>query len=90
MKNTTLEDLGYNSRLDQYRRDKNLEEFNICRVISEHKDKYVVKANNGEFDSELIGSLWFTAESRNDLPAVGDWIAISEYDEHKALIHDTL
>ena len=78
MKNTTLEDLGYNTRLDQYRRDENLEEFNKDRVISEHKDKYVMKAYNGEFDSELIGSLWFTAESRNDLPAVGDWITISE------------
>ncbi|MCL4141858.1 UNVERIFIED_CONTAM: hypothetical protein GTU68_018951 [Idotea baltica] len=34
-----------------------------------------------------MGNLRFSAESRNDLPAVGDWVALSEYDEDKALIH---
>ncbi len=83
----TLENLGYNENLEQYRKDNNLESFNIGRVISEHKDRYVVKTDTTEFDSELIGNLRFTAENRYDLPAVGDWVAISEYDENKALIH---
>ncbi len=83
----TLVELGYNSDLEQYRKDKKLDAFNVGRIISEHKDRYVVKTDAGEFDSELIGNLRYTAESRHDLPAVGDWVAISEYDEDKALIH---
>jgi ribosome biogenesis GTPase len=31
--------------------------------------------------------LRYTAKNRSDLPAVGDWVAISEFDEGKALIH---
>ncbi len=83
----TIEDLGYNSELEKYRKEFNLDSFEIGRVILEHKDRYVVKTKNNEYDSELIGNLRFTAESKYDLPAVGDWVAISEYDDHKALIH---
>ena len=83
----TIEDLGYNSELEKYRKELNLDSFEIGRVISEHKDRYVVKTKNTEYDAELIGNLRFTAESKYDLPAVGDWVAISEYDKNKALIH---
>lgn len=83
----TLEDLGYKTELEKYRKVQNLDCFAIGRVISEHKDRYIVKTKNTEYDSELIGNLRFTANSKNDLPAVGDWVAISEYDENKALIH---
>ncbi|MEH6538439.1 MAG: ribosome small subunit-dependent GTPase A [Psychroserpens sp.] len=83
----TLEDLGYNKELGAYRKENNLDSFGVGRVISEHKDRYTVKTEDGEFDSELIGNLRFTATNRNELPAVGDWVSISEYDEGKALIH---
>ncbi len=83
----TLKDLGYISELEKYRKEENLDCFAIGRVTSEHKDRYIVKTKDTEFDSELIGNLRFTAESKNDLPAVGDWVAISEYDKNKALIH---
>lgn len=83
----TLEDLGYNKELGEYRKKNNLDSFGIGRVISEHKDRYTVKTEDGEFDSELIGHLRFTATNRNELPYVGDWVSISEYDEGKALIH---
>lgn len=87
MKNLTLNDLGYNANIEQYRKDNNLESLQIGRIISEHKDRYVVKTDKAEFDAELIGNLRFVAESRYDLPAVGDWVAISEFDKNKALIH---
>lgn len=83
----TLQDLGFNKTLEDYRKEKKIDSFAIGRVILEHKDRYVVKTETKELDSELIGSLRFTAESRYDLPAVGDWVAISEYDQDKALIH---
>ena len=83
----TLEDLGYNTYLENYRKEQNLDSFNVGRVVSEHKERYMVKTADAEFDAELIGKLRFNAESRYDFPAVGDWVAISEYDEDKALIH---
>jgi ribosome biogenesis GTPase len=83
----TLEDLGYNADLEKHRKDNNLSLFSIGRIVSEHKDRYIVKTDIDEFDSELIGNLRFSVETRYDLPAVGDWVAISEYDENKALIH---
>lgn len=83
----TIEDLGYNETLESYRVDNNLDSFEIGRVVAEHKDRYAVKTAEGEYDAELIGNLRFTAENRYDLPAVGDWVAFSEYDEGKALIH---
>ncbi|WP_421765064.1 ribosome small subunit-dependent GTPase A [Ekhidna sp.] len=83
-----LENLGYNIRLEQHRIESNLDAFEVGRVVIEHKDRYEV--NNGEtnFDAELVGKLRFAAENHEDLPAVGDWVAISVFDGHKALIHE--
>ncbi|MFY0654643.1 MAG: ribosome small subunit-dependent GTPase A [Cyclobacteriaceae bacterium] len=83
----TLEELGYNRELENYRKEQNLDSFEIGRVILEHRDRYTVKNESNEFDCELIGNLRFTVTDKSELPSVGDWVAISEYDEGKALIH---
>ena len=85
----TLEDLGYNREFENYRRTQNLDSFGVGRVISEHKESYIVKTPENEYDAEVIGNLRFSANERSDFPAVGDWVAISEYDEGKVLIHST-
>lgn len=86
----TLEELGYNKDLEDYRIEHHLDTFGIGRVILKHKDRYSVKTEKAELDAELLGNLRFTAANKNDLPAVGDWVSISEYDENKALIHAVL
>lgn len=83
----TLEKIGYTQHLKDYRATHQLDSFEVGRISSEHKERYVVTTGEAEFDAELLGNLRFTAESRYDLPAVGDFVAISEYDEGKALIH---
>lgn len=83
----TLEDLGYNFDLENYRKGQNLDTFGVGRVISEHKERYIVKTAEAEYDAEIIGNLRFSAQNRTDFPAVGDWVAVSEYDENKAVIH---
>lgn len=83
----TLEDLGYNETLENYRREKNLGSFAVGRVIAQHRERYIVKTAVKEYDSEVIGNLRFTVGSRADFPAVGDWVAISEYNDNNALIH---
>ena len=83
----TINNLAYTDLLAEYRTKNNLESFEVGRVVAEHKERYVIKTPELEFDAELIGNLRFTADSRHDLPAVGDWVAFSEYDTGKALIH---
>ncbi len=85
-----LEDLGYNNSLEKFRTDNNLCEFEIGRVIAEHKERYTVKTNLGEFEAEITGNLRFTAKSREDFPAVGDWVALTTYESDFAIIHKIL
>lgn len=82
-----LEDLGYNNDLEEYRNKHNLCSFGVARVISEHRERYMVKTDCREFEAEVIGNLRYTARERPEYPAVGDWVAISEYAEDKVLIH---
>ena len=86
----TLEDLGYRTELEDYRKEQQLDSFGVGRVIKQHKDRYSVSTTSSELECELTGNLRFTAESETELPAVGDWVAISEYDTGKGLIHVVL
>ena len=83
----TLEDLGYHIDFENFRRSQNLDNFGVGRVIAEHKERYVVKTPENEYNAEISGNLRFSAHQRSDFPAVGDWVAISEYDDDKVLIH---
>jgi ribosome biogenesis GTPase / thiamine phosphate phosphatase len=82
-----LEDFGYNDRIEKLRIDNNLKEFEIGRVISEHKERYIVKTEKGEFEAEITGNMRFSANGREDFPAVGDWVALITYDSEFAIIH---
>jgi ribosome biogenesis GTPase len=85
-----LEDLGYNSKLEEFRSEQKLDEFDIGRVIAEHKERYIVKTIKREFEAEITGNMRFTAKSRVDFPAVGDWVAITTYESDFAIIHQIL
>ena len=85
-----LEDLGYNDKLEKLRSANNLNAFEIGRVISEHKERYIVKTEKGEFEAEITGNLRFSAKSREDFPAVGDWVAITIHDSNFSIIHSIL
>jgi ribosome biogenesis GTPase len=82
-----LENLGYNSNLEKFRIENDLDHFEIGRVIAEHKERYIIKTENGEFEAEITGNLRFTAKSREDFPAVGDWVALTSYGSDFAIIH---
>jgi len=85
-----LEDFGYSNDLEKFRTDNNLNSFEIGRVIAEHKERYVVKTLNGEFEAEITGNMRFTAKSREDFPAAGDWVALTAYESDFAIIHKIL
>jgi ribosome biogenesis GTPase len=85
-----LEDLGYSNNLEKFRIEQKLDNFEMGRVIAEHKERYIVKTVKGEFEAEITGNMRFTAKSREDFPAVGDWVALKTYDSDFALIHKML
>lgn len=85
-----LDDLGYNDKIEKSRIENNLEDFDIGRVISEHKERYIVKTEKGEFEAEITGNLRFSAKGREDFPAVGDWVALTMYDSGFSIIHGIL
>ncbi|MHC1705270.1 MAG: ribosome small subunit-dependent GTPase A [Tenuifilaceae bacterium] len=83
----TIKDLGYTADLEKYRVEQKLNDFEIGRVITEHKERYTILSDSGEFDAEITGNMRFTAKDRSDFPAVGDWVAFSSYDTNFAIIH---
>ncbi len=85
-----LRDLGYNEVLEKFRIEGDLWNFEPARVIAEHKERYIVRTAAGELEAEITGNLRYTANSREDYPAVGDWVAISAYETGFAIIHGIL
>jgi ribosome biogenesis GTPase len=87
---TKIEDFGYDNFFESNRRKLGLDGFSVARVTSEHKGAYTVINTNGEFLARITGKQMFNASSREDYPAVGDWVAITELEAHQAVIHATL
>jgi ribosome biogenesis GTPase len=85
-----LETLGYNSKLEKFRTENDLNSFEIGRIVEEHKERYKVRTITGEFEAEIVGNMRFTAKSREDFPAVGDWVALTTYESDFAIIHRIL
>lgn len=82
-----LADFGYNDELEKFRIAHNLDNFEIGRVVTEHKERYTIRTAEGEYEAEITGNLRFTAQSREDYPAVGDWVALTTYEPDFAIIH---
>jgi ribosome biogenesis GTPase len=86
----SLEDLGYNIIRTFLDNQEELYGFELGRVTAEHKERYTVKTENGETEAEVIGNLRFTAKSREDFPAVGDWVTLISYEPDFAIINKVL
>jgi len=86
----TLNDLGYTSEIDDFIQDNNLTGFTIGRINREHRERYSVTTGDVEYDAEITGNLRFSADSRAEFPAVGDWVAMTVYDSNMAIIHKVL
>lgn len=82
-----LEDFGYNETLEEFRIGHNIGKAETGRIIAEHKERYIVKTTEGETEAEITGNMRFCAKSREDFPAVGDWVGITAYDPGLAIIH---
>lgn len=90
MKILKIEDLGWDEFFESDRVKLGLDIVQIARVIAEQRGAYKVKNTNGEYLAKITGKRIFTAVSREDYPAVGDWVAISESEAKKAVIQSIL
>ena len=86
----TLTDLGFNQGLESFIRDNNLSDYTTGRVTQEHRERYIVSTGDNEYEAEITGNLRFSASSRADFPAVGDWVTMTVYDTDLAIIHRIL
>ena len=61
------------------------------RVAVEHRGAYLLYTARGERPAALSGRLRHSAASRDDLPAVGDWVAVADADgADRALVQGVL
>lgn len=86
----TIGELGYTIDIDEYVQSNNLSGFIIGRVTQEHRERYIVSTGEAEYEAEITGNLRFTAESREDFPAVGDWVTMTPFEADTAIIHKVL
>jgi len=82
--------LGFNTELENFVLKNSLSSFTIGRVMQEHRERYVVSTGQNEYEAEITGNLRFSAVSRADFPAVGDWVAFNVFDSSQAIIHKIL
>ena len=82
-----LADLGLTDEIEKYIEENNLDNYTIGRVIREDRERYVVSKGEKEYEAEITGNMRFTASTRADFPAVGDWVAMMTYDPDVAVIH---
>jgi ribosome biogenesis GTPase len=87
---TKIEDLGYDDFFESNRNKLKLDEFSVARVIVEHRGAYKIKNMNGEYLAKVTGKQMFNALSREDYPAVGDWVLITELNNEQAVIEGIL
>ena len=85
-----LEDLGYNEEFEKFRKENNLGDLEIGRIVSAHKERYIVNTEAGELEAQIKGNLRFTSINREDFPAVGDWVALTKYDSRFSIIQRVL
>jgi len=81
---------GINEKVKQEFSSYNDTEMLLGRVALEHKRMYRVWTDAGELLCEVSGKFAFEAVSREDYPAVGDWVVIKQRELGKGTIHALL
>lgn len=85
-----LSQLGLSKVLKDQYESEGFDPNNLFRVVKEHKELYVIRNTEDEYNAEITGNLRYAAESREDFPAVGDWVEASVFDGGQAIIHKIL
>lgn len=87
-----LTKLGFTNHFEQqYKKFKEQPKYKNCipaRVMLEHKHSYRVATEESEWLATIAGHYAYSSFSRQDYPAVGDWVLVEQMaGEEKAIIH---
>lgn len=86
-----LESLGWTPYFEAEFHKFSESEYSPARVACEYKGRYLLYSSFGEVNGEISGKLYYLASSRDNFPAVGDWVVTKIYpEEQKAIIHELL
>ncbi|MDM8002955.1 MAG: ribosome small subunit-dependent GTPase A [Bacteroidota bacterium] len=87
---SNLEVLGITPEIRSFVNNNLPDGTHIARVIREHRERYAVADGENEYDAEITGNMRYSAASRKDFPAVGDWVTITPYTPDQAIINSIL
>jgi ribosome biogenesis GTPase / thiamine phosphate phosphatase len=83
-----LDSLGWTPALEDQFTPLAADGLEPARVAVEHRGAYLLYTARGEQPAELAGRLRHAASARGELPAVGDWVAVTPTEP--ALVHAVL
>ena len=86
MKQMTIENLGWDAFFESHCMQLGLDPVHVARVTTVQRGVYRVKNTNGEYLAKVMGKHMFKSASKEDYPAVGDWVVISLLEGNKAVI----
>src|SRR5438876_2261495 len=82
-----LRDLGWSAFFERQWSDQDRAAHTPARVVEEHKGVHRLMTERGEVGGEVPGRMRHLAGGPDDLPAVGDWLAVrSRWPERRATI----
>jgi len=86
-----LHQLGFDNWFQEKLQNYDRNELNVARITAVNRDNYLIRNEKDEITAEVTGKMMFSAESNEDLPAVGDWVLVEYFDNHShAIIHAIL
>jgi ribosome biogenesis GTPase / thiamine phosphate phosphatase len=68
----------FKSKLESFKDTNDMSIQNLGRVVTEQKGAYMVMTEDGERLCKISGKIRFESVTREDLPAVGDWVLIND------------
>lgn len=85
-----MEDLGWDDFFESERVKLGADMLRVARVTAERRGMYEVRNAQDDYLAKITGKRIFKAVSREDYPAVGDWVIISEPEAKRAVIESIL
>lgn len=83
-----IKQLGFNAFFEKHLEECQLENHSFGRICAEHKEGYELFFENGKIKAIISGKFRNNCKTREDFPAVGDWVVFDSLaNEKKAIIH---
>ncbi|QIA08303.1 ribosome small subunit-dependent GTPase A [Draconibacterium halophilum] len=72
--------------IENYIKENGISLNELARVITVHKERYIIQGGTSVFKAEITGNIRFAAQSGADFPTVGDWVRFTPMDDENAII----